>query len=782
MKILRKVLLLILTLNVHILYAQTDTRSDSLDILNYKITLSIRNIASKNIAGNTQITFKCKQNNIQSVRLDFLRLNITSVKLSGNNLTYTRNDSMVFVNLSAVKNIGDTFTLSIDYNGQPQSDPKWGGFYFSGNYAFNMGVGFVVTPHNFGRAWFPCFDNFTERSTYDLYITTDSGYKAVCGGLLISSPVNTDNSVTWNWRISTPIPTYLVSVSVSNYEFVYSSYNGILKNIPIILAAHASDTVNVKSSFVNLNKAAATYENYFGPYLFERIGYNIVPFSGGAMEHATNISYPIFAVQGTTYYETMMAHELSHHWFGDLATCRTEADMWLNEGWASYCEKLFLENTYGKQSYADEVKSNHLNVIRYAHVIDGDFRAVYGIPHQYTYGEHVYHKGADVIHTLRSYMGDSAFFSTTKAYLNQYQFKDVNTADMLNVFKQYTSADINSYFTNWIYTKGFPDFKIRTISTDGSLNTSVVIEQNLRATNTFYTNVPLTITFYDKNWNSVTKNFVSIGYLTSLNYSLPFTPVLTIIDKDEKISYARTKNTFTTKTNGSVSLTDGLMTLQINAITDSAMFNIEHHWTAANQIYSSTPGLYLSNYRYWNIDGIWPASLSVSGIFQYDGTSPSNFNGGYLDHTLIHLTEDSLRIVWRPNATSNWQIIPDSSLILNKGGLLDKKGSITVKKLQKGEYAFGMFDHTLAATEKIIHTEKQIKLYPNPVKGTLHISVDFMHNDAAITILDITGRKHLSTTISSLLNDIDIDISTLPQGIYFLNSNDLNVNKKFIVQ
>ena len=113
------------------------------------------------------------------------------------------------------------------------------------------------------------------------------------------------------------------------------------------------------------------------------------------MEHATNIAYPRYAIaNGDKTSETLFAHELAHHWWGNTITCKTQEDMWLNEGWASYSERLFLEAVYGKKAYEDDIEANHHSVLQFAHVLDEAVLPVSGIGHANTYGRHVYDKGA----------------------------------------------------------------------------------------------------------------------------------------------------------------------------------------------------------------------------------------------------------------------------------------------------------------------------------------------------------------------------------------------------
>ncbi|MEO6303847.1 MAG: hypothetical protein ABIP51_11815, partial [Bacteroidia bacterium] len=155
-----------------IYYSPENHRSDTFDILKYTINLEIGNFTTKLLQGNTQIRFAPKLNGRTYIRFDLLKLLIDSVKENTTILTYNYNDTILKVNFTAPKNTTDTSIFTVYYHGQPQGDPTgWGGFYFDNTggaqYAYNLGVGFGAKPHNYGRVWFPCFDNFVERSKYE---------------------------------------------------------------------------------------------------------------------------------------------------------------------------------------------------------------------------------------------------------------------------------------------------------------------------------------------------------------------------------------------------------------------------------------------------------------------------------------------------------------------------------------------------------------------------------------------------------------------------------------
>src|SRR6185503_7678201 len=199
-------------------------------------------------------------------------------------------------------------------------------------------------------------------------------------------------------------------------------------------------------------------------------------------------------------------------------------DMWLNEGWASYSESIFLEKVYGKEVYKEEVRKNHKNVLQNTHIRDGGYRAVSGVPHEYTYGSTVYDKGADVAHTLRTYMGDSIFFSCLTSYLNAFKFNHASSYDFRDFLSQCSGMDLTSFFSNWVFNPGFPHFSIDSFfvaQNASSYDVTVFIRQRLRQAPELYSIVPIELTFMSENFDSVTTSVIFSGacgiYHTTLN-------------------------------------------------------------------------------------------------------------------------------------------------------------------------------------------------------------------------------------------------------------------------
>jgi aminopeptidase N len=151
---------------------------------------------------------------------------------------------------------GDTVAVKVFYHGVPFNE-SWGGFHFSGEYAFNLGVGFETYPPNLGKAWFPCVDNFFDRALFDYHIRVTDNKKAVCGGLLQSINDHGDGTHTFHWKTDFTIPTYLASFAIGDYVGVTDTFSGMERDIPITIYVRPVDTGKVAGSFANIHTIMA---------------------------------------------------------------------------------------------------------------------------------------------------------------------------------------------------------------------------------------------------------------------------------------------------------------------------------------------------------------------------------------------------------------------------------------------------------------------------------------------------------------------------------------------
>ncbi len=647
---------------------------DSVDVTHYQIKLDLSNLLSGELKGETTLKITAQQPNLNSIGLDLMGLKVDKVQLNKKNVAFSYQSSILRLGIKKPITKKDTVELKIFYHGQPQKDARWGGFFITSTHAFNYGVGMAAIPPNFGRVWYPCIDNFTDRATYEYIITTKNEHVAACPGTLQSVIQNPDKTKTYHWKLHQTIPTYLSSIAVSDYKALKDTVKGIEKIIPIEIFINENEFEAGKKSFVHVKEFLHSFENAFGPYVWEKIGYVSTPFAGGAMEHATNIAYSSNCNNGTLGCESLLAHELSHHWFGDLVTCRTEKDMWLNEGWASYSEAIFTEYFYGEKAYKDYNRKNHKKVLQFAHLYDYGYRPVYGIPHEYTYGSTVYDKGADVAQTLRGYLGDSLFFSTLKQYFVDYAFKDISTEEFCDYFSLKTKIDLNDFFDFWVFSAGFPHFSVENFNTEKSgskyqvdfkINQRLVASQN-------YLKTTLKIGFLNENWQIHKLNIPFTGKSEIKSLKLDFKPILLLIDPDEKMADATTDEYRIIRKTGQIEFTEEFFSLDVQQLKDSAFFRITHHWISPENKNNNSEEVILAD-RYWEVQYVSNGKFINSAKLKFDLSYA-------LDDGLKNFLKENIRLMYRKNQLANWEIL--ESLPVKQGS----KGYFIVANLKNGEY------------------------------------------------------------------------------------------------
>jgi len=715
--------------------------ADSIHVISYNINLNITDYSNQSISGFTTLIINPRVNGVQKVLLDLLALDVDSVKLNGGIHPFSYNDTLLVIPLPAPAGPNDTIDVTVFYHGAPVADSYWGGFSFSGGTAYNLGVAFVSVPHCFGRVWFPCIDDFKDRSVYNCNITTTNDKMAVCGGTLISSEDHGNGTSTWRWRLSSPVPSYLASVAVSNYAAYTDVYRGLERNIPITIYVQPQDTARARASFIHLKDILAIFEHCFGPYRWERVGYVGVPFTGGAMEHATNIAYPNSCITGDLSYEDLYAHELSHHWFGDLVTCYRAEEMWLNEGWGRYCELLYTELLYGKNDYKRVIRANHRKSVQFNYVEDAGYLALSDVPQQYTYGSTVYDKGADVVHSLRNYMGDRQFFDGVKSFLDSNAFTDISIAKLGNFLQRHSGQNINGFLTDWVYQPGFIHYSVDSfhVNIDSSgIEAHVYIRQRVKGGSGLHTRDSLDITFMNDRWQKFTIKIAVGSALTTSIVRLPFVPDIVMADPEEKVSDATTDCYKTIKTSGTLAFEDTYFTLDVQNITDSAFLRIEHNWVGPDNVIADIAGIYrISDFRYWKVDGVFPAGFRAKGRFTYNRSKPTSIystSQGWLDHTLltnIH-SADSLVLLYRRNTSEKWRICS----FVKSGGATS--GYLSVTELLPGEYTLGIGNPGLSGIYQDNEKEDGLLIYPNPSKHDVHIEYKVAFTNAAI--FDTCGK------------------------------------------
>jgi len=740
------------------LNAFAQNRLDSIHIAHYDINLSIVNLTQQKIYGFTELNVVPKINGIQQFRIDLQQLIVDSVLLNGTSTTFIHQSPSLWINTPPLT-INDTQSVKVYYHGTPPQDPYWGGFFFTATYAYNMGVGMQSVPPSFGRCWYPCVDDFNDKATYTFNIETDSDKKAICGGLLTDSVTLSNGNKLWKWSLTDPIPTYLSSVAVGPF-FCYSDTVHLTNGtIPIEIYGSATSINFIPGSFVNLKKVVRGFEQKFGTYRWQRIGYVLVPFNAGAMEHATNIGYPASAVNGTTSQQGLMIHELAHSWFGNLLTCSEPQTMWINEGFARYSEIIADEilDTTGITAVLN-YRSLHRSVLKNAHVDDDGYFALDAVPQSATYGTTTYDKGGIVAHTLRSYLGDSLFFYGIKTLFEQNLFSNVNSPQFFNKLSLITGVDLNDFYLGWVHQPGFLHFSVDSVIPMAQPDKyGISMKQKLFQAQYYANQNRVDVAFYSNLGDYyLAENIMFSGEFDYPQVWIPFQPDFWIVDPNYKLADAIIDYRVKFPPVGSITYNDAYFRGRATVNIDSTLLNIEYNLVAPDPLRTNNPNVYrISDTHYWKLE--YPNGTPMIGEFHF---KYATINPSSPDYNLIQgYTKDDLILLYRRNSTFNWQIIP-STLQGNA-----YTGYLITSQTLPGEYMLGIGNDQVGMIDH--HLIKPIEVYPNPATCTIFSnSILPEWESAKMEIYDQNGKLLISKSITSSISQIDV--SGMESGIYLV--------------
>ncbi len=736
-------------------------RSDTFDIEAFNIWLDFTALPYQNLEAKATVVFTPQFSGLTELPLDLQQLTVDSVLHGSTWVTFAQANDLVKVNLNAATSAQSVDSVTVYYSGQPPEDPTgWGGVHFDSPYFYNLGVGFGENPHVYGRAWFPCFDNFVEKSTFDIHITVTGGRTAFANGVRMGITTEGANT-TYHWRMTDPIPSYLASFAISNYTELNYTHTGAFGTHPISLAARPQDTNNVKASFVHLPGMIDSYENAFGPYVWQKVGYAMT--ITGAMEHATSIHLPISLANGTLAGEEIIAHELAHHWWGDLITCKTAEDMWINEGMAEFASHFYHEAVYSRNRYEETVQNNADLVLKVAHLQDGEYLAIAGVPHSLTYGTHVYQKGAMVGHNLRGYMGDTAFYAACATVMNQRAFGNLSTDEFRIALENASGQNLVPFFDAWVTAKGFPQFSIDSMKvTPGAVHYQVdlALHQRLHQAPALYTQVPLEVLLVDAQGNS---EIHKVQYGTQdavVTIISALDPKFAVLHPRVKILTATTQHLgYFDPGNTNLPRSRGEMTY---SGSDSVWAYVAHHLVSPEG--KNALGYKLSDRRYWTVyHDADPTEMSLE--FSYNGDK----NQGGIDTTLLEFTEDSLRLLYRPDASYHWNEYPH--YVKNGGFPTDQKGNMELTQVLPGEYVLANGAEGLSIDPN--HKPKmEVQLYPNPSDGKFELHYVAEDHDSIIEAVYSSSGQLVHQRIVKVSpgeNTTYVDLTGQPKGSYLLH-------------
>jgi aminopeptidase N len=409
-------------------------------------------------------------------------------------VTYKYENDSLKINLGKEYTSKDSYYVTIEYVSKPNeltqggssaiSDDK--GLYFinpTGTDPNKMPQIWTQGETQSNSAWFPTIDNPTEKMTDEIYMTVDDKYTTLSNGLLTDSKKNTDGTRTDHWVMDLPHAPYLVMMGVGEFKKVTDEpWNG--KEISYYVEKEYEP--HAKAIFGKTKKMIEFYSTKLGvPYPWQKYAQIVArDYVSGAMENTSATLHGDFICYQTTREiidgakgETTIAHELFHQWFGDLASCESWSNLTLNESFATYGEYLWEEFEYGRDAADD-----HHADSRYGYFAQSSQKQVDLVRFDYAEREDMfdafsYNKGGQIIHMLRKYVGDDAFFASLKLYLEKNKFKTAEAHDLRLAFEETTGEDLNWFFNEWYFAKGHPELNIIKTYDEASKKLKVEITQ-----------------------------------------------------------------------------------------------------------------------------------------------------------------------------------------------------------------------------------------------------------------------------------------------------------------
>jgi len=382
-------------------------------------------------------------------------LSVSSVVVDGSVQTFIHENNLITVSLSPPLDFGEQADVWIGYSGKPDAENEEirnvSAFTFD-THGNDELVIFTFSAPTFARAWWPCKDVLEDKATADVVVTVPDTLIVASNGALVQIADNGNGTHEYTWHEEHPIATYLVSLAISNYDvFRHHFHYASTDSMPVEYYVYPEDRANAEIDFAPTVSMIQFYDSLFGDYPFLDEKYAMAEFEwGGAMEHQTCTSYGNRRITGDNRNDRIVAHELSHQWWGDMITPSTWADIWLNEGFATYCEALWFEDLDGRQEYLDYMDGLRGSFPFMGTIYDPDV----------LYGSTVYYKGAWVLHMLRWVMGDQDFFDAMRAYGEDLRFAYANatTAQFQGVCENYFGSSLDWFFDQWVYQEGEPAY------------------------------------------------------------------------------------------------------------------------------------------------------------------------------------------------------------------------------------------------------------------------------------------------------------------------------------
>lgn len=460
-----------------------------------------------------------------SLILDAKGMLINSVKMNGKDLNYVYRDDVLRIRLGQTYTRKDQYTLVIDYVARPEERTTGGsaailsdkGLYFinpTGEDKHKMPQIWTQGETEASSVWFPTIDAPNAKSSQEIYMTVDDKYATLSNGKLVESKKLPDGKRVDHWKQDLPHAPYLFMMGVGEFKVVHDTYkrpDGSTMDVDYYVEPewepYAKDIFGETPEMIRFFSQRLGVEYAWDKY------HQIVcrDYVSGAMENTGAVVFGDFVYKNKRELldgndQSTIAHELFHHWFGDLVTCESWSNLTLNESFANYSQYLWDEHRFGldEADYNADIEADgyyqSAQMQGYHDLVWFDYNE-----REEMFDGHSYNKGGRILHMLRNYLGDDAFFEAVHLYLDRYKFQAAEFHQLRLCFEEVSGEDLNWFFNQWYLGSGHPDLTIsqNIDPADGTITVSVEQRQNLEEFPIF--RLPVQIAIWDNDGKHVHK-------------------------------------------------------------------------------------------------------------------------------------------------------------------------------------------------------------------------------------------------------------------------------------
>ena len=494
------------------------------DLIHTKLEVNF-NWAKSQLNGLATITAKPHFHASDSLVLDAKGMDIKKVEMNGKVLNYVYKDSLTLnIKLDRSYSRDEKFTLQIDYVAKPDERTV------NGSAAITSDKGlFFINPKGVDKSkmpqiwtqgeteansvWFPTIDAPNAKTTEEILMTVDDKYATLSNGKLISSKKNLDGTRTDHWKQDLPHAPYLFMMAVGEFKVVkdfYTRPDGSQMEVNYYVEPEFEK--DAKAIFGETPAMIKFFSQKLGvEYPWDKYTQIVVRnYVSGAMENTGAVIFGDYVYKNQRELldnndQSTIAHELFHHWFGDLVTCESWANLPLNESFANYSQYLWDEYRYGideadyqgsneAESYFNSAWENYHNLIWFEHpdkenMFDG----------------HSYAKGGRILHMLRNYLGDEVFFKGLNSYLVNNKFKTAEFHNLRMAFEEVSGEDLNWFFDQWFLGKGHPIVHTTQVINPENNTVTINVKQKQNTDEFPLYKLPVNIGIWDANGKRIEK-------------------------------------------------------------------------------------------------------------------------------------------------------------------------------------------------------------------------------------------------------------------------------------